>query len=249
MKKILKPNSLSEDPLSEVSNFHARGDAIIQKIDDTLPETTEAPEHPADLSQKSYERFEKLDLEVRTNSISHLTEFRYSERNLSGTFGKIEIENLLAAFMGSKHPVRRPYPSAGAQYPCNIYFIIKRSEDYNPGVYYLDLFEGKLVQIFAMAPHQFSSIGIYEESKFNAAAYLIVTGQLFRSTNKYGVRGYRYCLLEGGIVTWQANLVLEEIGKRSVWIGGFDDKALANSIGIRPEIEKEYPLIALGIGN
>jgi len=250
MKYKLKPKSPINFPLKEVRDFHIQGNAEIQAVvkKDDISDAL-SPEYPADLSQKTFDRFESYVLQAKPTSISNFVETRYSERSLKGPIKKSHLEKILGVLMGKAPKLRRPYPSAGAQYPCNIYFIIKRSSDFEPGVYYLNLSNGKLVKLFALSETQDDKLGIFEENLFDAAAYLVVTGQVFRTTQKYGIRGYRYCLMEAGIVGWQVNLVLEELGLQSVWIGGFDDDKLAQSLGIRPEIEQEYPLIILGIGS
>jgi SagB-type dehydrogenase family enzyme len=65
----------------------------------------------------------------------------------------------------------------------------------------------------------------------SAAALVVVTGVFWRSRFKYGLRGYRFALLEAGHLMQNAVLAATDLELDALPIGGFYDALLDRLVG------------------
>lgn len=143
----------------------------------------------------------------------------------------------------------RAYPSAGALYPVEVYPVVRRSQDLDPGVYYYVPTRHRLRSLLpddvptmeeALDPTS-GAVGFE-----NASVIVVLTGAFPRATSKYGPRGYRYVLQESGHLAQNLLLVASGLGLRSVPLGGFYDDLLNDLLGV--DGVEEAALYAVAVG-
>jgi SagB-type dehydrogenase family enzyme len=113
------------------------------------------------------------------------------------------LATLLWATQGiapSEYPQgRRAYPSGGGLYPLELYLAVRKAEGVAPGLYHYAARNHVLEQVGS--PEQvepvFSSL-TQEDAAQSAHLALLVSAVLPRTQYKYGLRGYRFALLEAG---------------------------------------------------
>lgn len=152
---------------------------------------------------------------------------------------------LLSAYEASgAHGLRRT-PSGGALYPLELYVLARRIDGLPVGVYHFDPFDRALELLAAGEPHidgAFVDPAVGED----AAAILVVTGVFWRSRCKYGLRGYRFALLEAGHLVQTMLLLAAEAEIDSLPLGGFYDAALDELVGADGVNESVVYAVAVG---
>jgi SagB-type dehydrogenase family enzyme len=127
--------------------------------------------------------------------------------------------------------LRRPVPSAGALYPLEVYVVALAVTGLDAGVYHHDPFRHRLATLgpasFAAARKALVDPGVADD----AAAVLVVTGVFWRSRFKYGLRGYRFTLLEAGHLVQNAVLAATDLELTALPLGGFHDTLLDRLVG------------------
>ena len=79
-----------------------------------------------------------------------------------------------------------------------------------------------------------------------AAALVVVTAMFWRSRFKYGLRGYRFALIEAGHVVQNAVLVAAGLGLPALPLGGFYDRRLDALVGADGLDEASVYALVLG---
>jgi len=128
----------------------------------------------------------------------------------------------------------RNVPSAGARHPLETYLDIRKVEGIKPGLYYyhpikhclvrLDSSSEKATQIFDACMRQ----GMVETSAVN----FILSAVPYRTSWRYGQRGYRYLYLDAGHVGQNIHLAAEAIGAGACMIGAFLDEAMNEALNL-----------------
>jgi SagB-type dehydrogenase family enzyme len=122
----------------------------------------------------------------------------------------------------------RAVPSGGALYPLELYLLARRVEGLVPGLYHYDPEDRSLDTLHLVEdPRDFEHIDtllMQPELARDCAVIVFVSAIFFRSTFKYGDRGYRFVLLEAGHLAQNAILTAGEMGLASAPIGGFADR-------------------------
>ena len=133
----------------------------------------------------------------------------------------------------------RPYASAGALYPCELYVI---RPDEVPLRY--DARSHALVD-YGRAPMDFRDV---ETGPHDAAppCAIVITAVLDRSMTKYGGRGYRFALLEAGGISQNLLLAAAASGLRALAYGSYFDVELEHLLGIDGLEEVVVATILLG---
>lgn len=139
---------------------------------------------------------------------------------------------------GAEVPSRtRTVPSGGALYPLEIYPVVRHVEDLAPGLYHYDpsrhvlevLDErdvaGDLGDVMILLPDG-------PDLATTCGAVLFVVGIFWRTRFKYGLRGYRWTLIEAGHVGQSFLLAAEALGLPAVPYGGFWDRRVDDLLGI-----------------
>ena len=141
---------------------------------------------------------------------------------------------------------RRPAPSGGALYPLELYVLALAIEGADPSVFHYDPFRHRLE---LLAPLERSAVaeGLVDPALAeHAAAVIVVTAVFWRTRFKYGLRGYRFALLEAGHVAQNVLLAAAAVDLTALPVGGFFDRrfdALVGADGL-----DEASLYALIIG-
>jgi SagB-type dehydrogenase family enzyme len=127
--------------------------------------------------------------------------------------------------------LRRSVPSGGALYPLELYVVAARVEGLDPGLYHFDPLERSLEELEPGRIPDLESGLVYREQA-RAPAHLVLTAVFWRSRFKYGLRGYRFALLEAGHVMQNVLLACAALGLAGLAIGGFYDRRLERLLAI-----------------
>jgi SagB-type dehydrogenase family enzyme len=100
---------------------------------------------------------------------------------------------------GPPWPDLRTVPSGGALYPLELYVLALDVDGLAPGVYHYDPRRHRLDELCrADLGETLPPMLTAPELGESAAAVIAITGVFWRSRFKYGLRGYRFTLLEAG---------------------------------------------------
>lgn len=181
---------------------------------------------------------------------------RRSERRFaSGEVMFRELATVLRAGYGVTCPAGpddpqplRTVPSGGALYPLEMYAVLARVEGAEPGLYHLDPLRPAL-EVMSLGASPLAILqeaSIYPEIVEGCAATLLITGMFWRSRFKYGLRGYRFTLLEAGHVAQNVLLMCAALGLAAVPLGGFYDRPVDELLGVDGVNESILYSVCLG---
>jgi SagB-type dehydrogenase family enzyme len=181
---------------------------------------------------------------------------RRSERRFaSGRIALDELATVLHAGYGVTRSAGeddaqslRTVPSGGALYPLEIYAVPARVDDVDPGLYHFDPLRPALeVLSFGATPLRvLKDAAVYPEIVDGCAATLLVTAMFWRSRFKYGLRGYRFTLLEAGHLVQNVLLMCAALGLAAVPLGGFYDRPIDELLGADGVNESVLYSVCLG---
>lgn len=157
-----------------------------------------------------------------------------------------ELSTLLAASNGLRgRGPRRHVPSGGALYPLEVYVLSIRVRGLAAGVHHFDPHANRLEPL---GPLDDALDGCLVEPSIasHAAALLVLTAVFWRSRLKYGLRGYRFALLEAGHAIQNAALVAAGLALAALPIGGYYDSRLESLLGVDGVDEAAVHLLAVG---
>ncbi len=208
---------------------------------------------------KTYPRLNRIKLNSKieknkTGKLSNIIEQRKSFRKFSGlSITKNDLSYLLLYSCGlirlgkSFDDSRRPYPSAGARYPLEIYPLILKCEEIENGLYHYNVKEHSLELLLKenLSNWLLKTTG-GENWMTKASVIFIITGVLDRTRVKYGDRGYRYVLIEAGHVGQNICLLSTDLGLGSCAIGGYIDQEVNKLLDIN--LQKENTLYMFAVG-
>jgi SagB-type dehydrogenase family enzyme len=142
----------------------------------------------------------------------------------------------------------RSYPSAGGEYPVELYPVLLRVGNIEPAATHFDPRARALSVIHrGRALTELQSCLMRGDSLLESAAVLIVLTAVFeRSTEKYGDRGYRLILLEAGHLAQNLCLTAAAAGLGTLAWGGFFDDELNHFLGIDGVNEAVVHCVFLG---
>ncbi len=196
---------------------------------------------------KDGKAFTPESLMAVSSAMWSIRENRRSVRNFS-TEKLLSDEFLLAlcnfAYSIPDHAV----PSGGALYPLRIYLILEKQHGrLPPGYYEFDAEKNRLVLFDERVDiEQLKYCFNQEQSPFNSSVQIIIAADFKRQTYKYCDRGYRLALIEVGHVAQNISLFCAEHGAGSCEMGGVQDNALMQELGL---VDDEiYPILAIPIG-
>lgn len=142
---------------------------------------------------------------------------------------------------------RRPYPSAGARYPLEIYPLVLNCTELEKGLYHYNVKEDCLEIILKEDLEKWLMKASGGETLLKKASIIfIITGVLDRTRIKYRDRGYRYALIEAGHLGQNISLLTAELGLGCCPLGGFIDSAVNELLDI--SFQKEFTLYLLAVG-
>jgi len=209
---------------------------------------------------KTYPRFQKIYLDnkisiSKENDLVKLLDKRRSWRKFKNY--KIRLNEVNLLLQGAKinkiegkdihYNSFRPYPSAGARYPLELYLIVLNSRDLNKGIYHYNVKDHALEYMWKTNKEILKKTFGPSSFILKSGVILIITAVVKRALPKYGDRSYRFALIEAGHLAQNILLLASMINLKSVPIGGFIDKNVQRFLDLKNE-ELELPLYALAIG-
>jgi SagB-type dehydrogenase family enzyme len=172
-----------------------------------------------------------------------------------GALALRELATLLHAGYGVTGALRveeglqplRAAPSGGALYPLELTVAARRVTGLAPGLYHLDPLDAVLEEV------RLGSVPVAASTPFadvaaGAAAVVVVSALFWRTRFKYGLRGYRFALLEAGHVAQNALLAATALGLAAVPLGGFYDRRVDELLGVNGVDESALYLLCVGRG-
>ena len=139
----------------------------------------------------------------------------------------------------------RTAPSGGALYPLELTLAARRVEGLAPGLYHFDPLDDVL-ESAGDGPVKIAATTPFAEIATGAAAVVIVSAMFWRSRFKYGLRGYRFVLLETGHVAQNVLLAAAALGLAAVPLGGFYDRRVDELLGVNGVDESALYLLCVG---
>jgi SagB-type dehydrogenase family enzyme len=159
---------------------------------------------------------------------------------------------LFAAQGRRRNQDKRLVPSAGARYPLELTLAVRRVESLQPGLYRyaVDRHELDVLEINGNPLSKVVAATFEAPWVANAAAALHISAVFERTTEPYANqppagRAERYVWLEAGHAAQNAALAAAALQLATVFIGGFDDKAMARAVQL-PNIERSIGLMPIG---
>ena len=126
---------------------------------------------------------------------------------------------------------RRPVPSGGALYPLELYVVALAVESLDAASYHYDPFRHRLERIGPGARADVGAALVDPALAENAAALIVVTAMFWRTRFKYGLRGYRFALLEAGHAVQNTVLAATALRVPALPLGGFYDRRADDLVG------------------
>lgn len=141
---------------------------------------------------------------------------------------------------------RRTVPSGGALYPLELYPVVSRVERLEKGIYHYDPLRHVLEALeLRDLDRPVADLHVYPELA-TAGVLLAVTGVFGRSRFKYGLRGYRFTMLEAGHVLQNVLLAATALRLVAIPVAGVDDRSLERLLRVDGVDESVVYCAALG---
>ena len=153
---------------------------------------------------------------------------RRSGHAFTGALGTDALATLLLAGYGT-----RAVPSGGALYPLELYVVTRRVTGLPRGVLHLDP-ERRVLEVMheGDVDDELGAAMPAPELLVDASAVIFITAVFWRTRFKYGLRGYRFALLEAGHVMQNVLLAATVLGITAFPLGGFYDAAVEELVGV-----------------
>src|SRR5581483_3725737 len=143
----------------------------------------------------------------------------------------------------------RTVPSAGALYPLDLYVSAQRVAGLRPAVYHFDPLARVLERHRpGLETDELESVSPYADTVSGCAALVLVVAVFGRTRFKYGLRGYRFALLEAGHLAQNLLLAASALELAAVPIGGFFDRRADQLLGLDGVNESVLYTIPIGRG-
>ncbi|RLE36903.1 nitroreductase [Candidatus Acetothermia bacterium] len=128
----------------------------------------------------------------------------------------------------------RTVPSAGARHPFETYLLINRVQGLSPGIYRFLAIDHQLVQLETTPGITDRVVAVCLDQEFikQSAATFFWVAVPYRTTWRYGARGYRYLHLDAGHVCQNLYLAATTIDAGACAIGAFLDEELNALFGL-----------------
>ena len=141
----------------------------------------------------------------------------------------------------------RAVPSGGALYPLELYAVAVRVTNLEPGLYHFDpLWPGLELLRSGLAVEELAVLSTYPDIASSCAVLIFVAAVFGRTRFKYGLRGYRFALLEAGHVAQNLLLAATALGLGAVPLGAFFDRRTDAILRLDGVNESTLYAIALG---
>jgi SagB-type dehydrogenase family enzyme len=191
-------------------------------------------------------------------TVSEAVERRVSRRGFADRAVAAEaLAALLHAGYGVTHVLEsdtsapvvplRSVPSGGALYPLELFVVVVRVDGLAPGLYHFDPSRESLERVRADAcADDVTGLSTYPEIVSRCAVLFLIAAVFGRTRFKYGLRGYRFALLEAGHVAQNVVLAATALDLACVPLGGFYDRRADAFLGLDGVNESTVYTIAVG---
>lgn len=168
------------------------------------------------------------------------------------TPGELELRTLatlLDAGNGRRDPNRRTVPSAGALYPLEVFVAAHAVAGIPRGVHRYDAHAHALEEHTAGDPWPALERSCPLPGMLSGGACALLVVAIFGRTRfKYGLRGYRFALLEAGHVVQNIVLAAAALDVRALPWGGFYDAAVDTLVDVDGVEESVVYAVVVGAG-
>jgi SagB-type dehydrogenase family enzyme len=205
----------------------------LQERELPLPSRPDLPLWQVIAARRSCREFADAPIDVR--DLAALLQAGY------GPTHSLESEN------GRRALPLRAVPSGGALYPLELYVAALRVEGLLSGLYHFDPLKPVLAAALdSLSAEDVASISTYPEIVRECAAVIFLAAVFGRTRFKYGVRGYRFALLEAGHVAQNILLTATALGLGAVPLGGYYDRLTDEFLGLDGVNESTLYMVAVG---
>ena len=140
----------------------------------------------------------------------------------------------------------RAAPSAGAPYPVEVYVVCADMSGLSAGVYHFGPIDFALRRLRSGDFRGAVANAVGDGDVGRRPVVAVFTGIPWRTTWKYGERGYRHLFWDAGTILANLLAACDATGVPARVIGGFVDRDLAELVDVeRPE---EFPLAVVALG-
>jgi SagB-type dehydrogenase family enzyme len=139
--------------------------------------------------------------------------------------------------------IRRYTASGGNLGSAEIYVLVRRAKLLPAGLYHYSILDDTLEELPCTG-----AVGHLPPWWDHDAPDidLVVVSDVARVFEKYGGRGYTYCLLDAGLIAHRIQLLAEEFGVRSTLVWDFNDEPVNHLLDIEPPYMVPACIIGLG---
>jgi SagB-type dehydrogenase family enzyme len=217
----------------------------------SLLELSRNPALQQTVARASYTRdhFPGIDLppvSVGSVRLHHVLDERRSQTPAAAQpLSLAAVASILGAAYRS-HEGRRPVPSGGALYPLELYLIALEVAELAGEITHYNPYRHRLERLRPVDRGAVARALVEPELVENAAALVVVTAMFWRSRFKYGLRGYRFALLEAGHAVQNAVLAAAALGIAARPLGGYYDRLLDSLVGADSLDEASVYALLLG---
>ncbi|MFT7642608.1 MAG: SagB-type dehydrogenase family enzyme [Pirellulaceae bacterium] len=140
----------------------------------------------------------------------------------------------------------RTWPAAGALYSVEVFPVVMRASELAAAIYHYDAEDHRLEVVERLSESQsIRDLIVCDFDLSQLESFVFLSVNIKRVAEKYGERGYRFALLEGGHVAQNILLMCEDLNLAAVPLGGFLDNAVATRLGLPTG---HSPIYAIGVG-
>jgi SagB-type dehydrogenase family enzyme len=140
----------------------------------------------------------------------------------------------------------RPYPSAGARYPLEIYLAIDGCRGLPPGMHHYDPVAHALIPVTGEAGAREQLVRDATVGSRPPPIVMILAARVARTSWKYQSIAYALVLKDAGVLMATVCLTATAIGLAACCVGTGDSEAFARATGVDPLQEPAVGEIALG---
>ncbi len=210
-----------------------------------------APITHTQIFYKEYPRFETIALPAPPAARITLDD-AWAKRRSAREFSEspLSLEDV-SALLGACRIVederemeRRTYPSAGARFPVECYFLSYRVDGLDIGCYH---YKVRTHELEVLWPADLASKAAEVVSPFvrDPAAAIVMTSVISRAEVKYAYKSYPFSYLEAGHMAQNMLLAAACAGINACPVGGFVDASIVELLDVT---EDEIPLYVIAAG-
>ncbi len=141
----------------------------------------------------------------------------------------------------------RTAPSAGATYPLEVYIVVRKVENLEPGVYrYIPSTHSLSIIAKGEYSQKLMEASLNQKWVGDASFNLVIAADFSRTTRVYGERGIRYVYLEAGHAAQNVYLQVVSLNLGCVVVGAFNDNLVKSYLKLPQNVQPIY-VVPVGI--